>query len=201
MSNDPQLQKEIERFISLMPKGAVEKFVKSNSIDEILAPFASIIVDNAETLGFLMKKIGKVFEDEFGTNLDKKANTIPSRFFFKLNEGTEKLRKNSPWAYRILMVMLWGVDPFGASAETVLNIVTQLVMRKKFIDAIADAYDIVPTNRGNLLKYDARQDDDLELDSPEVIPSKTDTSKMFSTLRKEEIDRFRTLAGINKKVL
>lgn len=101
--------------------------------------------------------------------------------------------------HKVLFGVLFGsmlaVDLFGTSAVVAKEKLLQ-IFRKK----LAEAYELEDAGAAGALP-DPDVIDAEFTEKPAPTPSKTDTSKMFKSLRKEEVNRMKDLAGINKKVL
>jgi hypothetical protein len=129
-----KLQKELDRFASLVPKEILNKLLQKASIEEVVAPGAAIVADNADIVGYLLLRLGKFFENKFGFNLNKELGD-PAKVFFWLNTGLEKLKKSHPVKYKTLMLILFGLDPAGS---------IKVAVKGELVRAIADSFGITP---------------------------------------------------------
>ena len=101
--------------------------------------------------------------------------------------------------HKVLFGVLFGsmlaVDLFGTSAVVAKEKLLQIFRQK-----LVEAYDLQDAGDAAALPDPDVIDAEFS-EKPPPTPSKTDTSGMFSSLRKEELDRMQDLAGIKKKVL
>ena len=136
---------------------------KKDNIEEVTAPGLNVVLTNLDNLAKVLTKVNKTVQSD---KLKKSIETINY-----LHNGFEKMKRNYPKSYKVLLGGIAILDPVGALKAGVT---------RGLITAFVNSFGLNPPP-----------------EMPQIDTSKPPPPPQL----KEQIDRMQELAGIDKKVL
>jgi hypothetical protein len=212
---DEKLEAALKQFAEIVPENVLKQMLNDvvPAKNEVAGVGLAALAANPKYVGILVRKIASFLQEVTGVDIDKipfidKATLKPSDFFFRLNRGLDKLRKNNSAIFKALMIKMAVFDTAGAIAVF-------SGQDQKVINILIKAFELdlpLAGTDGETADKDTSKQKQIGKSSapPPSVPPKTQKTKkvkplgggdkFFSSFQ-EQIDRMQTLAGINKKVL
>ena len=206
---DEKLEIALKQFAQIVPQNVLKKMLDDvvPTKNEVAGVGLAAIAANPKYIGILIRKIASFLQEVTGVDIDKipyidKALYKPSDFFFKLNKGLDKLRKNHSKIFKALMIKMAVFDAAGAITvfsgqdQKVINI----LIKAFDLDLPLAGTDDETTNQDSPKQKQIGKEPAPKLQKKKKAQPLGGGDKFFSSFQ-EQIDRMQTLAGINKKVL
>lgn len=189
--NKKEAQLIIQNIDKVLGKSVKKEEIEEAQLNEIQLPTLGAFLRGHRVINQYMLLAMTVFPK--GTAAHKIIATFqkPLGAFV---DAMDEFYSNHKVLFGLLFGTMFALDVFGTSA-VVAKEKFLMILRKK----LAEKYELEDAGAPAALP----DPDVIDVDStekPAPTPSKTDTSGMFSSLRKEEVNRMKDLAGI-KKVL